>query len=429
MLSLTPPPKFITSLPRQLFVLAAPLKLIIQAVSILWALLVSIPTPEYIMVQNPPSIPTLMLVQLVCWLRGSKLVIDWHNLGYSILALRLGEKHVVVKLAKAIECTFGRRAYLHLFVTDAMKNKLVREWKLIGETLTLHDRPPTHFRRSNPAEIHDLFGRLQPFLPTSVKSFLPESHGSDSSALTKITSSNSLSYDPIYATPSGVVLRDDRPVLIVSSTSWTPDEDFSILLDALTKYEQRAKAGGLPRLLALITGKGPLRDSYMAEIARLEKSQKWEWNSHLPPNAILLGSADLGVSLHSSSSGLDLPMKVVDMFGCGLPVCALDFECLDELVKDGVNGLKFTDADELVEQVVNLFSQFPETNQLDTLRQGLNKRAHISSPSGMVDEGPHVWNDWTDNWNAFVRPILLNNLEHAARRALDVLSERTVSQR
>ena len=153
-------------------------------------------------------------------------------------------------------------------------------------------------------------------------------------------------------------LRTDRPALLVSSTSWTPDEDFSILLEALDLYEKRTmqfaslqstSQGRLPKLLVIVTGKGPLKEKYMEEVGKLQKSWKWVrcvslW---LEPEdypillgwlmsfcmpvrslicSIIVGSADLGVCLHSSSSGLDLPMKVVDMFGCGLPVCAIDFQ-------------------------------------------------------------------------------------------------------
>jgi beta-1,4-mannosyltransferase len=50
--------------------------------------------------QNPPSIPTLALVWLIGAWTGSKVIIDWHNLGYTILALRLGERHLLVRVAQ-----------------------------------------------------------------------------------------------------------------------------------------------------------------------------------------------------------------------------------------------------------------------------------------------------------------------------------------
>lgn len=129
-------------------------------------------------------------------------------------------------------------------------------------------------------------------------------------------------------------MRPDRPALIVSSTSWTPDEDFTVLISALDTYQRLLQNNrSLPRLLVLVSGKGgPLLSSFLSTVHEREASGTWTsitvrttWLA-MEDYPVFLGSADVGVSLHGSSSGLDLPMKVVDLFGCGVPVLARNFK-------------------------------------------------------------------------------------------------------
>ncbi|TFK76660.1 mannosyltransferase [Pluteus cervinus] len=426
------PPEFLRFIP---FIVAAPIKVSIQVVSILLELLVRIPkAPEFILVQNPPSIPTLALVWLVGCIRGSKVIIDWHNLGYSILALKVGKTHPLVKISEWFEKTFGRCAYAHLFVTKAMRDYLVEKWDLQGRKAILHDRPPHHFHRASSQETHELFRRLQiPLMAhKDLQGFLPQSSLPYSTAFTQVvppshskpSSRSKATVESAYTEVQLPTVRPDRPALVVSSTSWTPDEEFGILLEALTLYEVHAQNAAkqstkskLPKVLMVVTGKGPMRDSYIQKVTKLQKT--WEYVRcvslwlEAEDYPILLGSADLGVSLHSSSSDLDLPMKVVDMFGCKLPVCALDFKCLGELVQNDVNGLVFKNASQLAEQFVNLLEGFPNsTPRLNTLRTNLINAASSSrgrSPQ-IASESDWYWGSWDENWNSTVKPLLFRTL-------------------
>ncbi|WFD37030.1 chitobiosyldiphosphodolichol beta-mannosyltransferase [Malassezia cuniculi] len=264
---------------------------------------------------------------------------------------------MLVKAAAHIERLSGRYAHAHLFVTDAMRTALTAAWDLRGVTRVLHDRPPKSFCRTSAADAHALFERIGPDL-WGTQPF-----------------TNSEGW------------RQDRPALVVTSTSYTADEDLGMLLDAADLYDRHA-APALPRLAIVVTGKGPLKSAYEQEMRR--RSSAWRrvsittaWLA-AEDYPVLLGAADVGVSLHSSSSGLDLPMKVVDMLGCGTPVCALQFACLHELVVAGVNGQVFTNASELCDALQRVLG-------------GKSTRATFVGGDAQ---------NWDDNWTRVVAPLL-----------------------
>uniref|UniRef100_A0A3Q2X0J8 ALG1 chitobiosyldiphosphodolichol beta-mannosyltransferase n=1 Tax=Haplochromis burtoni TaxID=8153 RepID=A0A3Q2X0J8_HAPBU len=315
-------------------------KVTVQSLQLLRVLL-TMELQAHVLMQNPPGLPSIAVTWFVCLLRGSRFIIDWHNYGYTIMALSHGPAHPIVRLAKWYERFFGPLASHNLCVTNAMKDDLQKNWGI--KATTLYDRPASIFRETPLKLQHELFVRLA--------AVYPQFRHAGSEAERTIFSVR----DPADGT---VTLRAERPALLLSSTSWTEDEDFSILLTALEEYEGFIRGGAsLPPLLCVITG-----------------------------------SADLGVCLHKSSSGLDLPMKVVDMFGCCLPVCAVHFNCLDELVKHEENGLIFKDSAELAEQLKTLLSDFPSSDgKLGTFRRNLR------SSRGQR---------WDDNWDQNILPLI-----------------------
>ncbi|MGE5244100.1 MAG: glycosyltransferase [Betaproteobacteria bacterium] len=341
------------------FALVDGLRAGVRLVRALW----TIPRPDVILVQNPPSFPTLGAVWVVARLRKARLVIDWHNLGYTLLALRLGRWNPAVRLARWYERLFGRTADAHLCVSRGFV-RFLRDRFGIDDAQVLYDRPASAFAPLERAERERLrqalFSRLE------------------------VRSQSSVGF-------------------IVSPTSWTADEDFDLVIDAVRLVEERIRgwealdpARRFPDLVILVTGDGARRAEFERRFAGLPAHRIWLRTRWLEPDDYprIVGSADLGLCLHRSSSGVDIPMKVADLFGAGVPVCALDYgACLAERVRHGDNGLLFSTARQLADLLFDLFETFPHDSALlERLRGGARRSARPT---------------WEEGWAREAAPLLL----------------------
>ncbi len=305
-------------------------------------LLVELDQPDVILVQNPPAAPTLVLAWMAARLRRARLIVDWHNFGYAMLGLRLGPDHLAVRAARWYEQVMSGVADAHLCVSQAMRGVL-RQWDV--DAHVLYDRPAEMFAPVAAAERDALLARLCADVP------------------------------PQWRGDAG----GRRAAVIVSPTSWTEDEDFALLLEAVERcevliasHEAAESRSPAQPLLIFLTGEGPLRSRYEVSIRQRTGRRIHVHTAWLAPEdyPLLLGAADLGLCLHRSASGVDLPMKVADMFGAGLPVCALDYgPCLVEQIEDGRTGVLFTTSAQLAEHLYRLFYAPDAEPRLDDLRR------------------------------------------------------------
>jgi beta-1,4-mannosyltransferase len=332
----------------------------------LWRTLRKLPRPNLVLVQNPPAFPTLLVTWMALRREGVRFVIDWHNLGFTLLGLRLGQRHPAVRLARWFERRDARRVEASLCVSRGLADFLQKQFGVTRATV-LYDRPASIFAPIARAERERFRQAL--FTRLGVRG-------------------------------SGVGVG-----FIVCPTSWTEDEDFDLAIDAVLRLEDRirgweasAPTRRFADLVILVTGDGARRAQFERRFAglparRVQLRTRWLEPEDYPR---VVGSADLGLCLHRSSSGLDIPMKVADLFGAGVPVCALDYGAsLAERVRHGVNGLLFSTATQLANVLFDLFESFPaDETPFERLRTGARKSAGIT---------------WEDGWNQDARPVLLPN--------------------
>lgn len=128
-----------------------------------------------------------------------------------------------------------------------MQHFLSAEWGV--DATVFRDTPPQWFHRTSMQERHELFTRIAAHLSGPVnlghspnhphsqhhddiqqkdKDEQPQDHGVSDPGQNVFT----------HLVGQQPQLNSDRPALVVSSTSWTVDEDFQIMLDAAVQYEE-----------------------------------------------------------------------------------------------------------------------------------------------------------------------------------------------
>lgn len=107
-------------LKRRAYILFAVAKACVLMARLLHELVFRVPSPGAILVQNPPSLPSLPCVYIACLLHRCPMVIDWHNLGFTMFGR--GPWHPLVWITRRAEGFLGRRARLNLTVSLAMQN-------------------------------------------------------------------------------------------------------------------------------------------------------------------------------------------------------------------------------------------------------------------------------------------------------------------
>lgn len=272
-----------------------------------------------VLVQNPPGFP-VMAVLALAGRRGARRILDWHNFGSSLLALRHSRRRHAAGLYGWCERRLARMADEHWAVSAALAGRLAGI-----RAVVVHDRPSRIFRTAA------ALGRDHP----------PSGANGEPEAGRLAWWRRILPNVPPPAAPCWVV----------APSSWGPDEDSDAMLRVAERWQKNAAGwGDAPYVAIIATGRGPMQAEFARAAAALPAGPIALHTAWVPAAEYpgLLARADAGLCLHRSSSGVDLPMKLADFRGAGKKALVMDYgPVLTELFRPETDGWTFRDDAEL----------------------------------------------------------------------------------
>ena len=275
----------------------------------------------YILVQNPPSFHIMMILHIYKVLKNCSIIIDVHNYGYTLYQT----KNSLIKRAfKFLEIFWLKlTGNSYLVVSKTMATEVQEIWNL-SNVIVLYDKPnKSLFKPISLREKHNFLEQFAEFKSDRSETFF-----------TRIDAEI-------------VIEKISRPLLLLSNSSFGVDDDYETLLIALKKYDERRQAR---KLVLVMSGTGPNKHLWQKKFEHTHFDNvnvifKWFEAGQYP---LMVASADYGICMHKSTSGVDLPIKILDLHSCKVPVLAYDYSpTIREVVKEGKNGYLFHTSTEL----------------------------------------------------------------------------------
>jgi len=305
------------------------LRILLEVVQIFYILFIkSRQRYGYILVQNPPSFHIMIVLHIYRVLKNCSIIVDIHNYGYTLFQTR---NPLIKKIFKFLEIFWLKlTGSCYFTVSKAMEQEVRQIWNL-KNVMVMYDKPNRNiFKPLSIKEKHLFFKKIDEFKLNDDETLFTES------------------------TNDSIDEKTNRPLLLLSNSSYSFDDDYDTLLNSLKKYDEKPRSC---RLILIMSGQGPYKTYWKSKFEQTKFDQikvifKWFKTEDYP---LIVGSVDYGICMHNSTSGVDLPIKILDLHSCEVPVLAYRYSStINELITEGKNGYLFHNTSELTDLLVKL---------------------------------------------------------------------------